>query len=162
MNMTLDVDFHERYRKHRARALQDLAEIGETFNPSRDDMINRRLISVSGHGVYVPAENLKRYRDLCDELSAREEAFRRENLRGVIYAHVSDVLSVWTPAEFVERAAIMSLGMDFHDDRGDGLLYVPALHRREAMAAYREAFEFARKMSAGRMPESSIVRGCLH
>ena len=92
------------------------------------------LVRIHATGVYVPARDIARYertRRYCAMLHTDH-----------ITAHPVEVYAYYIrKADGDEAAALTMLGLNYHDDRGDGLLYVPAFRS----VKYRTAWTLACK-----------------
>lgn len=112
----------------RDAAGEALARFPLVFRPAS----TRGLVRVTASGVYCRADLVARYRMAARELAAVVATWSTSRPADVFEAAIIE-------AQGDEAAALASLGLNYHDDRGDGLLHVPALDARK----YRDAWALA-------------------
>lgn len=90
------------------------------------------LTQIGACGLYCRTSQVREYRAKMREIVNLRWAFRRTRLGGMFA-----VALIYNALD--ESAALEACALNFHDDRGDGLLYVPAFKAK----ATREAWERA-------------------
>lgn len=114
------------------RALEAASKALEEFPLVFRPASTRGLVRVTASGLYCRANLVVRYRMAARELAAVVATWTTSRPADVFEAALIE-------AQGDEAAALASLGLNFHDDRGDGLLHVPAFNSRK----YRDAWTLA-------------------
>lgn len=83
-------------------------------------------------GLWVAKNNLRNYRENSRLATTKLSVYRGEHLAAFFCASLID-------NDLDEFSALVSNGFPFHDDRGDGFLYVPAFHSRHVLNAWERA-----------------------
>lgn len=83
-------------------------------------------------GLWVAKNNLRKYRENSRLATTKLSVYRGEHLAAFFCASLID-------NDLDEFSALVSNGFIFHDDRGDGFLYVPAFHSHPVLNAWKRA-----------------------
>lgn len=83
-------------------------------------------------GLWVAKNNLRKYRENSRLATTKLSVYRGEHLAAFFCASLID-------NDLDEFSALVSNGFTFHDDRGDGFLYVPVFHSRPVLNAWKAA-----------------------
>lgn len=90
------------------------------------------LTQIGALGLYCRTADIVEYRARMRRVVNSRWAFKKSRLGGMFAVALID-------NDLNEAAALESCALNFHDDRGDGLLYVPALKAKATREAWNAA-----------------------
>lgn len=122
------------YRAFKAAAAQELSAL--TCSQSA-----RGAVRVPGSPLYVLRDDFLAFRALQRKIALDRSEIIRDDFDQVARVELEDAAAVvgGHSGLVVEFCALVALGLNFHDDRGDGLLYVPAFHSKKFLSAWNLA-----------------------